>query len=167
MKVLFLGLLLSATSVWATNLDMNPGLWSIKMDINHKGKAVNFNAEMEKAMKSMSAEQKAQMKAMMKSAMGGAETQACYTKEMLNPKSFMNNQEQENCKPTIIKNTSTEVQASFKCNNGATGTAKWTITDKSSFEGIVDMTSNKGEKSKISYTGKFINADCGDLKPAK
>lgn len=167
MKVLLLALALTSTTSWAVNLDMNPGLWSVRTDINHKGQNISLNAEIEKAMKGLGPEQRAQMEAMMKGVARGSETQACYTKEMLEPKNFLNNQEDENCQTTSMKNTATSVDAVFKCKNGDSGSAVWTIKNKSSFTGLVKMTNKKGENSKITYTGKFVSTDCGELKPEK
>jgi len=126
----------------------------------------DMNAEMEKALAKMTPEQRQKLQEMMGgSALDTQGTRICYSKAMLNPSKFIEGQEQDHCKSTLVKSTTTEIVTKFECQDGSKGEANWKISNPSTFAGVVDVTNGKGEKSKMTYQGKFLATDCGKLKP--
>jgi len=181
-----LGLVFSLTAF--AGLNMKPGLWEIKMNMQGAdGGQKDPMAEMHKAMAGMSPEQKKQMAAMMgkvgsMGSMGAMGTkgkmpapamglspagniQVCYTKEMLENEESITKQQGKKCKTDITKKTSTNVVANFKCEDGTSGVSNWTIKNATSYLGKVDIKDKDGKKTHMTFNGKFAKADCGNIKP--
>lgn len=169
MKYFAIAFLLSSTFANAA-LNMKPGLWKVGMMIESDGKKFDPTAQMKASLAKMPEAQKKQMMDMMAKQGAGisanGDTQVCYTKAMIDkPESFQKQQEMK-CDTKIIKNTSSEVSTNFKCEDGTTGDSKWSVTSPEKMTGLVNVKDPKGKLSKINYTGSFVKADCGAVKPA-
>lgn len=167
MKFFAIAFLLTTSFAHAA-LNMKPGLWKVSMMMESEGKKHDPSAQMKAAMAKMPEAQKKQMMDMMaKHGAGMSEdgaTQVCYSKQMIEkPESFQ--KQQKKCDTKIIKNTSTEVVMNFKCEDGSKGDATWTVSSSDKMKGLINMTNSKGKVSKIDYTGNFVKADCGAVKP--
>lgn len=168
MRFFLLGLTLASLPAMAA-LDLTPGLWTIDMQIEARGKKIDPSAEMKKAMAKLSPEQRQQMAAMMgqQGAMLSPEgTKVCYTKEMLSmEESIARTDKNEKCKTSKVKATSKRVETTFVCEDGTKGDAVWTVENAKLYKGLVNITEKTGQTSKINYTGKFASSDCGKVKP--
>jgi len=135
------------------------------MNIESGGKKVDPMAEMKKAMAGMSPEQRKQMEMAMGRTMNGNGTSVCYTQELLNQQNgLVPDSDEQKCKTDIKIKTSSKFAADFKCEDGASGTMEFNRDSKEKFNGLVRMTRD-GKFSKVVYEGKFVNADCGSVKP--
>ena len=170
MKMFLMALILTTLTAYAA-LDMKPGLWRIKMVMNHNGKVINPAAEMQKMLAKLPPEQRKMMEENLKKhnsmINSNGETKVCYSAEMINnPEEMMNQNTQKDSKCTskILTNTNSHITSSFKCEDGTTGLADWKVKDSTNFTGKVDMKSPKGP-AVITYNGTFDNSNCGDVKP--
>lgn len=168
MKFFVVAFLFSTTFAHAA-LNMKPGLWTVSMQLESDGKKTDPSAHMKAALAKMPEAQKKQMMDMMAKQGAGmssdGNTQVCYSKQMIEKPENMQKQPTK-CDTKVTKNTATEVATSFKCEDGTTGDAKWTVPSPEKMEGLVNVKNPKGKLSKIHYSGKFEKADCGTIKPA-
>ncbi len=168
MKFLMLFLLVSLSYA---AIDINPGLWEVEMKISSGGKEIDPMAEVKKAMAKMSPEQKKQMEAMMKKMGKKVELgdsggfKVCYTKEMLAKDENIAKQKNKKCKTSDLVRAENKIKMNFECEDGTKGTGIWTIIDKESYKGDMDMTSAQGKSGKVIFNGKFSKKDCGTVKP--
>ncbi len=150
-------------------LDMNAGLWKVEMVIKTNGKTMNPAAEMQKAMANMPEEKRKKLQAMMGDIRPGvADNNAvnvCYSKEMLEKPESINKQTDKKCDTKVVTNTPKKVVTNFKCEDGSKGDATWTVKNKNSFNGVVNVVSAKGEKSEMTYKADFVSGECGKVKP--
>lgn len=166
--MLLTGLLLTTAPAHAT-FDIKPGLWQVQMKMTLDGKAFEPMAEVKKALEKLSPEQRKQMEAMMagNSQMPIAKDgyRVCYTKEMLkNPGKVMEGT--QSCTTKITTQTSKKIAGSFDCpKEDAKGTFEWNAKSDSAYEGLMTGKTSKGKDTVIRYSGKFISADCGKVKP--
>lgn len=169
MKILLFVLALASPFVHSA-FNMKPGLWSLNMKVIHNGKEFNPAAEMQKAMSKMPEEQRKKMMEMMgeKTNTGvgkNGETQVCYTKNILDKPESLGKKSDHKCDTKIITQTIDKVVTSFKCDDGSTGDASWTLTSPENMIGLVNLKDPKGKASQVNYEGKFIKGDCGRIKP--
>ena len=121
-------------------------------------------------MAGMSPEQQKQMAGMMgkmgKMGMSpGGAMRMCYTKEMMENEGNLNQQKDKKCTNTVREKSASKIVIDFKCDDGTSGTSIMTIKDSTHYTANVDMTDKTGQKSKMSLNGKFVDSDCGDIKP--
>ncbi len=120
----------------------------------------------------MSDAQKAQMAAMMKDMMKPRTdtSQTCITKDKLDKGTLFESDKQK-CTRTVVTNTETTYSVKETCteDNGTTtnGTLTFTATSSTAWAGKMDMVVTQG-KSKTNatgtITGKYLGADCGNVK---
>lgn len=165
MKFLALVLVLASPLAYSA-LDMNPGLWNVEMVVKTNGKEMSPTSEMQKAMANMPEAQRKKMEAMMGNIQPSNKgINVCYSKEMIQKPESMNKQQNKKCDTKIVTNTPKKVATTFKCDDGSKGDATWTMNDKTSFKGLMNLISAKGEKSEMTYNAKFVTWDCGNVKP--
>ncbi len=132
---------------------------------------------MERAMAKMPPEARAKMEAAMKGGQSNASkpvvSRSCVLKEDLNkPFAFGSEKEDGSCKRTVVKASSTVQEIRLECMKGtqkSVGTVRIVAASSESWTGNIDGTiSDTGGatemKSKI--VGKWLGADCGNVKPA-
>lgn len=164
-SMMILSLSFISASAFAS-LDMKPGLWTVQTKITQDGKTHEPRVEMQQSMKDMSPEQRAQVDAMMKklgAGLGDDGMKVCYTREMIANDKALSRHGKE-CKNDYTTKTSSKVVGTFKCNDGSKGEMEWQLSSTDQYTGNVKL-EREGKKSDIAYTGKFVDANCGDVKP--
>lgn len=167
MKYFLLGLLISSPGAWAA-LNMKPGLWKVDMRVTSDGKTVNPSETMKNAMAKMPEADKKKMMDMMGKMDTGVgpngETNICYSKKAIDKPETMGRPSPD-CKTTLVTNTGNKVVSNFTCKDGTTGDAIWDLKSPENMMGKINVRDPKGKNSEITYDGKFIQADCGKVKP--
>lgn len=150
--------------------DIKPGLWEVSTVITVDGTTVDPQAEIRKVMAGLSPEQKKQMEQYMGKAAGAGLNlnenglQTCYSKDMIkNPEKLTENKD---CKTTITTQSPKKLTGTFNCPASKTsGTFDWTSKSNTNFAGVMTGKTGDGKSSVIRYEGKFLKADCGNVKP--
>lgn len=168
-----LALLLAAACPPAAAQNMKPGLWEMnnKMSGGQMDKAM---VEMQKAMAGMSPAERKQMEEMMARqgvkmmpSAGGMTVQMCMTKEMVERNDMPM---QDGCKVTRNDRSGNKVKFAFTCSNppssgeGETTFAPETYTSHMTMKSVVN---GKPETTTMNGTGKWLKADCGNVKPVQ
>ncbi len=164
-----------STSIQAA-AKMTPGLWEHSFTIkSESGKIEKAMAEMKKQLASMPVEQRKMMQEMLSKqgmAMGNDKTtsvKVCISKEQADNLDFPQHQN-DNCKNEILKKTSHSVELKFTCegNTKTEGLAQVTMINDKKFNSKADISitkDNKVEKMNMNTNGKWLSADCGNIKP--
>jgi hypothetical protein len=154
----------AAAALTLSALDVRMGLWETTSVTNMS----NMMAAVDTS--KMSPEQKAQMEAMMKGmASKPIVNKSCMTKEKFEKQSFMQQRPNSDCTQTITKNTRTLMEATVSCTKPETITGQITIEAPSptALKGTVKSKGNaRGREINVTIdmTGKWLGADCGDVK---
>jgi Protein of unknown function (DUF3617) len=147
---------------------LKPGLWEVHMEREINGQKQPDASE---RLKSLSPEKRAQYEAMMKrSGMAtGADgnNQICYSRESLAKSPWT--ETQTDCKVTYSTRSSTEWKWHTSCskmNVEADGEA--TFPNSENYTMVSSSVVKVGDTprtSRTTMTGKWVGADCGDVKP--
>lgn len=168
-------LLLAGLAVGAAHAQtMKPGLWEFKQTPQLDPARQAQMAQAQKAMESMPAEQRQMMEKMMAqrginvSMAGGSVTiKTCVTKEQAERNMAPVNQH-GNCSQDIKRSGNT-IQTHFVCTDPASeGDAIVTLRGNEGFTNDVTVRhqrQGKTEVTKVSGEGRWLGADCGDVKP--
>ncbi|MFS2034650.1 DUF3617 domain-containing protein [Polaromonas sp. CT11-55] len=154
-----------------------PGLWEItnKMQ-SSSGEMEKAMANMEKQMASMPPEQRKQMQDMMaKQGMsmgsgsgGGMSMKVCITKEMAE-RNELPQQQQGDCKTTRSPGSGNTMKFSYACTQPpSSGEGVMTFNGDTGYTMKMNTTTTvkgKPEKMTMDATGKWLSADCGNIKP--
>jgi hypothetical protein len=154
-----------------------PGLWEItnKMQ-SSSGEMEKAMASMEKQLAGMSPEQRKQMQDMMgKQGMsmgagtgGGMSMKMCITKEMAE-RNEMPQQQQGDCKTTQSPRSGNTMKVSYVCTQPpSSGEGVMTFNGDTAYTMKMNTTSTvkgKPEKMTMDASGKWLSADCGNIKP--
>jgi hypothetical protein len=120
----------------------------------------------------MTPEQQAQVKAAMAAMAKGMTntTKSCLTKEKFENGELMADKE-HNCKHTVLTNNATAYDVKVECTENAktttNGTYHFEAPTPETVRGKIDATSvSDGKTMKVAgtITGKWLGADCGDIK---
>lgn len=160
----------------SANAAMKPGLWEHSFTMkSESGKVEKALADMQKQMASMPAEQRKMMEEMMaKQGLGiGGKTNAvkvCVSKEQAEKLEFPQHQN-DNCKQEVIKRTANSVKMKFNCTGKSvtSGEVDFNLIDSGNYTGKAIITTNhsgKNEQMIMDQKGKWLSADCGNIKPA-
>ena len=164
----FLLIAIFSSGMAHAKINITPGLWDVSMKINHGGKVIDPNEQMKAALAKMPAEKRKKMEQMMQQMGAGDLTgkgvKVCYSNEMLQQDTLMPQTENHKCKTDVKTKNDSKVVTDFTCDDGAKGTATWEIKSEKEFLGEVKV-NKAGKDSQINYNGKFMNADCGKIKP--
>jgi ribosomal silencing factor RsfS len=162
-----LSLSLSAIALaQAPVLDVKMGLWEIASTMNIGGQMPGMDTS------KMTPEQKAQMDAAMKSMMAAHTTtqKTCVTREKFNKSNFMmDDQPGMTCKQTVMTNTRSTLDAKVVCTGERGMTMQMHVDALSQTAFKATMKSANTEQGKTmtidgTMTGKWLAADCGDVK---
>lgn len=171
-RLLFL--LLAAAALPAAAQSLKPGLWEVtnKMDNPQLDQAM---AQMQKQMATMPPDQRKQMEAMMAkqgvrlaapTAGGGVAAQVCMSKEMAQRNELPM---QEGCKLTRQERSGNTTRLAFTCANPpSSGEGEVTMASPESYSSrmtIKSVVHGKPETMTMQGSGKWLKADCGNLKP--
>lgn len=168
-------LLMAALCLPAAAQTLKPGLWEVRQKMQGSGEMNQAMADMQKQMAAMPPEQRKQMEAMMAkqgvqmgSAPGGAMSlKMCMTKEMAERNEIPANQ--GDCKTTSQQRTGNTMRMSFTCTKPpSSGETQFTFTSPEAYTMKMTATttaSGKPEKVTMEGSGKWLSADCGNIKP--
>ena len=146
---------------------IKPGLWQVQMEREVNGQKM---PDMSERLKNMSPERRAQFEAMMKQrgiGMGGGANQICYTREMLEHSPWAD--VQTDCKPTFSSRTSAAWKWHTSCpKSGLEADGEAIFINSENYTVKSSSVSKIGDKvrnSSTTMTGKWVSADCGNVKP--
>lgn len=168
-----LALLLAAACLPAAAQTMKPGLWEINNKMSG-GQMDQAMAEMQKAMAEMSPAERKQMEAMMAKqgvkmmpSSGGMTVQTCLTKEMVERNDMPM---QDGCQATRNERSGNKVKFAFSCSkppSSGEGETTFTPDSYSSRMTMKSLVNGKTETTTMNGTGKWVKADCGNVKPVQ
>lgn len=152
-----------------------PGLWEMTSKMqSSSGEMEKAMANMEKQLASMSPEQRKQMQDMMgKQGMsmgpgGGMSMKMCITREMAE-RNEMPQQQQGDCKTTQSPRSGNTVKISYVCTQPpSSGEGVMTFNGDTAYTMKMNTTTTvkgKSEKMTMDAAGKWLSADCGNIKP--
>ena len=162
------------SSAWAVQAQttipippIKPGLWQVQMEREVNGQKM---PDMSERLKNMPPEKRAQFEAMMKQhgvGIGGGPNQVCYTRELLEHSPWADIQ--TDCKPTFSSRSSSSWKWHTSCPKSgyeADGEAVFINSENYTVKSTsVSKIGDKVRNSSATMTGKWVSADCGDVKP--
>src|SRR5579883_2829010 len=168
---LSLGLAAALPALAADNtpLKVKPGLWEMTSDSERSGTPPIPQQMLDK----MSPEQRSKFEAAIQQSMGPRHRvmKHCVTQADID-KGFekMEHMSHGNCTQNVTSSTATLRAGSFSCAGAqdASGTYRFEALSPESVVGTWDMTMSNGGKTmnmKNAMQGKWLGADCGDVKP--
>lgn len=161
---------------------MKPGLWEVtnKMGGEQGAQMAAAQAEMQKQMASMPPEQRKMMQDMMAKqgvgmgagmgmgGPGGMNVKVCMTKDMTE-RNQMPAQGRGDCKQTLSPRVGNTMKVSFACTNPpSSGEGQVTFVSPEAYSTkmtVNTMMQGKSEQMKMDSSGKWLSADCGNIKP--
>ena len=169
--------LVTVAALPASAQGMKPGLWEVNSKMGGNPEMDKAMAQMQQQLASMSPEQRKMMEDMMaKQGVGGMGagagrgfvTKICISKEMAE-RNQMPVQQQGDCKTTISDKTSSSMKMAFTCTNPpSSGEGQVTFISDSAYSMKMKVNSQiqgKAQTTTMDGTGKFVAADCGNVKP--
>jgi hypothetical protein len=146
------------------NLDVKMGLWEMTS-------SAQVGGEMPIDTSKMTPQQKTQMEAAMKSMMAPHTNveKSCMTKDKFAKEGFMPQDSGMNCKQSVTTNTKTTLEGSVKCTGerAMTGQIHIDALSTTAIKGTIKAsTTDQGKTMTVDMTlaGKWLGADCGDVK---
>lgn len=166
--------LLFADSALALKLDLTPGLWEHSFTISSEnGEVEKAMQEMQKQLANMPEAQRKMMEDMMASqgiSMGadGTSVKMCMTKEQIERGELP--QQDKNCTQEITEQGKNKFRIDFSCtgNSKTRGSGEMHLIDSKNYTGssrLITEARGKEEVMNMSQTGKWLSADCGNIKP--
>jgi hypothetical protein len=165
----------------ADNINIKPGLWETTTVSQSQGAPAippEQQAQMDKMRASMSPEMRARIEAAQKKAQANAGAphvrKSCLTREDLNkPLSFDEGKDDGKCTKTVLKSTASVQEVRVDCKGdryNSTGTIRVTASNSENWSGTLETTLTPVGKGapmtvKTNMSGKWLGADCGDVKP--
>jgi len=146
---------------------IKPGLWQIQMERETNGQK---SPDMSERLKNMPPERRAQVEAAMKQRgieNGGNTVKVCQTREMLDPTKFVN--PLPDCKTTYSSRTNSSWKSHTSCSQNRlesdseiifAGPESYTVKTTSTLQ-----SAGQTKTTHMTSTGKWLSADCGDIKP--
>jgi hypothetical protein len=155
---------------------MRPGLWEHSFTMkSQSGQMEQAMKDMQQQMASMPPEQRKMMEQMMAQqgmSMGsqGRSVRMCITKEQAERDEVP--QQEGNCTQQVVQRTANTMKVKFSCtgNPPATGESEVTFASPTAYTGksIVNTTvDGKPERMTMDQSGKWLAADCGNIKPMR
>lgn len=160
-------LTLGALAARAQVAPLKPGLWQVQIDREVNGQKA---PDMADRLKNMPPERRAQIEAMMKQRgidASGNTLKVCHTRESLDSKTFVN--PHLDCKTTYTSRTDTSWKSHTSCpSSHLESDGEITFLNSENYTVKTSSTMQSGGQTKLSHTtstGKWLSADCGDVKP--
>jgi hypothetical protein len=169
-------LVLAASAAGAQSL--KPGLWEVthKMQTSGDPKGQDRMAQMNQQMAKMPPEQRKKVEEMMAkngvkmgsgSPGGGMSMKICMTKEMVERNDVP--AQQGDCKTTRQSRSGNTMKTAFSCGNPpSSGEGQITFLNSEAYTTkmvMTSMASGKPQKIDMEGGGKWLGADCGNIKP--
>ncbi|HTH78633.1 MAG TPA: DUF3617 domain-containing protein [Ramlibacter sp.] len=177
-KFVIAALALAAGGAFAQS-QMKPGLWEITQQTKTaSGQMEQHMAQMQQQMANMPPEQRKMVEQMMAQRgmkMGtaggnGMTMKICMTKEMIE-RNQMPQQQRGDCKTTLQPSVGNTKKMSFTCTNPpSSGEGEYTLTSADSYHMkmvVNTQVQGKPETMNMEGSGKWLGADCGDIKPIR
>ena len=154
---------------------MKPGLWEIHNKMKGGG-TDDAMAELQKSMAQMSPQQRKQMEAAMAAqgvkmapgAGGAMAMQMCFTKEMVERNDVPM---QDGCKVTQNQRSGKTQKFAFSCSNPpSSGEGQVTYESPEAYTShmtVKTTVAGKAETTTMDASGKWLKADCGNVKPVQ
>ncbi|HET7595474.1 MAG TPA: DUF3617 domain-containing protein [Burkholderiales bacterium] len=166
-------LLLAGTSALAQTR-MRPGLWEHSFTMkSQSGEMERSMADMHKQLASMPPEQRKQVEQMMAQqgmSMGanGRSVRMCITKEQAERDEFP--QQEGNCTQQVMQRTGNTIKVKFSCTGSppTSGESEVTMASPTAYTGksvVNTVVQGKPERMTMDQSGKWLAADCGNVKP--
>ncbi|HEX2545609.1 MAG TPA: DUF3617 domain-containing protein [Ramlibacter sp.] len=172
---LLLAAALSLAGLPAAAQTLKPGLWEINNKMGGNAEMNAAMAEMHKSMAAMSPADRKQMEAMMAQngvkmvqpgAGGGMAVQMCMTREMVERNDVPM---QDGCRMTQNTRSGNTMKMAFTCTNPpSSGEGTFTFQGSEAYTSkmtIKTVSGGKTETTTMDTTGKWLKADCGNVKP--
>ena len=164
--------LFSALAAENTPLQVKPGLW----EITSEGQNSGTPPIPPEVLAQMTPEQRAQMEAHLKEMMAQQAqrrvTKRCVTQQDIDHGfDKFDERTRDKCTRTVTRSTSTLMEGRVQCTGSTTytsGTYHFEAPNPQTFNGSFDMTVGDAShtmKIKRDMHGKWLSADCGDVKP--
>ena len=162
-------------TVGASAQNLKPGLWEVTSKTGGSGEMDKQMKEAQEAMAGMSPEQRKQVEAMMakqgvtmgKAGPGGMTTQICMSKDMVERNEMP--AQQGDCRTTKQQRSGNTITMAWTCTNPpSSGEGRYTIVSPEAYTTKMTMRSTvqgKAETMTMDGSGKWLRADCGNLKP--
>ncbi len=166
---------LAAVAGPAAAQTLRPGLWEISNKMSGNAEMGAAMAEAQKAMAGLPPEQRKMMEEMMAKqgvrmspGGGGAmNVQVCMSKEMVERNELP--AQQGDCKTTSQARTGNTMKMAFTCTNPpSSGEGTYTYNGPEAYSSkmtVRTQVQGKMETMTMEGTGRWVKADCGDLKP--
>lgn len=149
-------------TVHAAPLDIKPGLWEVSAKTDMSGSPIPADV-----LEKLPPDRRAKMLAILKSRKAATHTiQSCITKDELD-RPFKAQDEEENCKSTIVTATPTKAEYKIQCSGSQahSGVMKIEALSRESIKGSTIMQVNSGQGTVANeMSGKWISANCGNVK---
>lgn len=155
--------------------NLKPGLWEIQQKAGGNSQMEQAAAQMQKEMANLPPEQRKQMEAMMArhgvqmstAPGGGMSTRVCLTREMVERDEIPSNQ--GDCKMTRRQRSGNTLSMAFTCSKPpSSGESEVVFQGPEAYTMKTTATTTvegKPERVTIEGTGKWLSADCGNLRP--
>lgn len=163
MKYLILVLSTIVTTSASAAMDMKAGLWEVQVDINLNGIRFDPMAAMRTALAAMPESQRKALEEKLQTAMPNEDGRVCLKEaKITDPNTLM---KEEGCKFNVTKNTDKQMSGSAVCKQ-IKGT--FNLEKKSDNLFVLNISGDReGQKYEMTSTSKFVNANCGAIKPSK
>jgi hypothetical protein len=174
---LLFSVLALATTAHAQSI--KPGLWEMNQKMGGSAQMDQAMAQMQQQMANMPAAQRKQMEDMMArqgasmptpGAGGGMAMKVCITPEMA-AKQDMPMQNEGDCTRTVTSRSASSLKMNFVCKKPpSTGEGTYTFNGDTAYtmKMVVNAThQGKPQTMTIDGQGKWLSADCGNVKPMK
>jgi hypothetical protein len=151
-------------------LNLKPGLWEITSQAKTSGETPMAEEYLSKLPPDQRAKLEASMKQMMANQAKPVVRKQCITEKTLREGMHFTDKSDPNCKQTILKQTSSEIQVKVEC----TGKTKSTMighfkaSSPKAYAGTMNgKVTENGRTMTIANTmkGKWLGSDCGNVKP--
>ena len=164
-----------AVSAQAQNL--RPGLWEITNKMQGSAEMDKAAAQMQQQLAKVPPEQRKMMEEMMAKqgvqmgtgGPGGMSARTCMTKEMVERDEIP--AQQGDCRTTKQQRSGSTIRMAFTCTNPpSSGEGQFTIVSPEAYTMKMTVQSTvqgKPETMNMDGSGKWLSADCGNVKPAR
>jgi len=168
---------LAAVATTAGAQALKPGLWEVTHKMNSGNSQMDQQmAQMQKQMAAMPPAQRKQMEEMMArqgtqmpaaAPGGGMSMKMCMTREMAERSEIP--AQQGDCKTTHQSRTGNTMKMAFTCTNPpSSGEGEYTFASPEAYRmkmAVSTMVQGKPQKMNMEGSGKWLGADCGNVKP--
>jgi uncharacterized protein DUF3617 len=153
------------------SLDVKTGLW----EITSIGATTGAPPIPPEALAQMTPEQRAKMESAMRAAIARNNqshvSKSCITQRQLEKAPDFAEQHDKSCKQTVVTRTAAVVETRVECSGPQkrSGTFRFQALSRETIRGEVSMVLSGGDKtmtSKFTLDGKWLGADCGNVKPS-